>query len=175
MLELIRPDVRLYDSWLAAHREFVGAHQDGTGLLPSLEADDREAFEAWISDSLAQRDPRTVLEPGKVHCSYFWIAEADDYLGGISIRHRLNDYLFNYGGNIGYSVRPSRRRQGIATWALAEAVGKAREIGLSRVLVTCLESNEGSRRTIEANAGSYEDSRVPPEQTDAVRRYWIGT
>lgn len=153
MLELIRPDVRLYDSWLAAHREFVGAHQDGTGLLPSLEADDREAFEAWISDSLAQRDPRTVLEPGKVHCSYFWIAEADEYLGGISIRHR----------------------QGIATWALAEAVGKAREIGLSRVLVTCLESNEGSRRTIEANAGSYEDSRVPPEQTEAVRRYWIGT
>lgn len=175
MRTLIRPDGRLYDSWLAAHREFAGVHQDGTGLLPSVDAGDPAAFDAWLASILLQDDPAVAPTPGMVHCSYFWITEAAEYLGGVSIRHRLNDYLLNYGGNIGYSVRPSRRREGIASWALAEALGKAAELGLPRVLVTCLESNEGSRRTIEANRGVYEDSRTPPDAPEAVRRYWIET
>jgi predicted acetyltransferase len=82
-------------------------------------------------------------------------------------RHGLNDYLFEQGGHIGYSVRPSARRRGFAGDALRDALPIARELGISRVLITCDETNVGSRRTIEKNGGIYEDSRK------GKRRYWI--
>ena len=44
---------------------------------------------------------------------------------------------------------------------------RAKALGLDRVLVTCDEDNDGSRRTIERNGGVYEDSRK------GKRRYWI--
>lgn len=32
-------------------------------------------------------------------------------VGAINIRHKLNDYLLNYGGHIGDGVRPSERKK----------------------------------------------------------------
>ena len=73
-------------------------------------------------------------------------------------------------GHIGYSVRPSARRQGHATAALRRSLKVARErLGLERVLVTCAEDNPASRTVIEACGGTYEDSR------EHTRRYWITT
>ena len=107
--------------------------------------------------------------PGRVHCSYYWIVEdgQEEILGFLAIRHDLNDFLFNYGGHIGYSVRPSARRRGIATAALAESLRLAPALGIEDVLVTCVEDNKASRAVIEANEGRYEDSR------DGFRRYWF--
>jgi predicted acetyltransferase len=38
-------------------------------------------------------------------------------LGAIALRHELNDRLTQL-GHIGYDIRPSARRRGLATWAL---------------------------------------------------------
>lgn len=89
----------------------------------------------------------------------------------IQVRHRFNDYLAEYGGHIGYSVRPDERRKGYAKWMLAHVLPEARKIGLDRVLVTCDDDNEGSSRTIEANGGVFE--RKTELEGDILRRYWI--
>ena len=101
----------------------------------------------------------------------FWVVDdEDDYVGSLALRHELSPFLLREGGHIGYSIRPSARRRGHATAALRLALPVARrDLGLDRVLVTCLESNEGSRRAIEANGGAYEDSR------NGTRRYWVPT
>jgi predicted acetyltransferase len=52
---------------------------------------------------------------------------------------------------------------------LADALPKARDLGIGRVLLTCDEDNAGSRATIEKNGGVYEDTR------NGKRRYWIET
>jgi predicted acetyltransferase len=64
-------------------------------------------------------------------------------------------------------VRPSRRGEGHATRALKLALPRASALGIDRVLLTCDEDNEPSRRTIERNGGVYEDTR------NGKRRYWI--
>jgi predicted acetyltransferase len=50
---------------------------------------------------------------------------------------------------------------------LADALARARGLGIPRALLTCDENNAGSRATIEKNGGAYEDSR------NGKRRYWI--
>jgi len=67
----------------------------------------------------------------------------------------------------GRSVGTPRRGRGHASRALALALPRAAELGLERVLLTCDEDNEASRRTIEGNGGVYEDTRK------GKRRYWI--
>ncbi len=77
------------------------------------------------------------------------------------------------GGHIGYVIRPSKRRLGYGTVLLRLGLNKARERGLSRVLLTCGETNSASRKIIEANGGQFEDAVVVAGQTAKTLRYWI--
>jgi predicted acetyltransferase len=89
-------------------------------------------------------------------------------VGGIVLRHIADDEV----GQIGYGVRPSARRRGLASWALGEMLTEARAaLDVDRVLVPCLADNTASARTIERNGGVLETVR----DTDhgPVRRYWI--
>jgi predicted acetyltransferase len=169
MTELVLPDVRLRESWAEAVAEFEGGPMDGSGVWEL--ADGLDTSEAGAPAAIAHlrrcADHSVTLPDNRVHSTYFWIVEDDEFVGYLALRHDLTPWLLEEGGHIGYSVRPSRRRQGHARRALALALTEAKELGLDRVLLTCDEDNEGSRRTIEANGGAYEDSR------NGKRRYWI--
>ncbi|MFF5084834.1 GNAT family N-acetyltransferase [Actinoplanes sp. NPDC000266] len=172
MPELIAPTPRLHTSWLESRDEFGrGTHQDGAGLRPTDEVNTEAGFATWVQRLLTEEDPAVPAAEGWVHCSYRWVVEDGRYLGAIALRHTLNDQLLNYGGHIGYSVRPSARRRGLARWALSEMLGESRKLGLDRVLVTCDPANEPSARTIESNGGILEDIRTTEGKT--VKRYWI--
>ncbi|WP_327292913.1 GNAT family N-acetyltransferase [Streptomyces sp. NBC_01198] len=175
MPQLITPACALHASWLAALAEWPpGAHQDGTGLrlAPDGDLGSPEVFAIWVERLKRQSDTSLAVGEGRVHATHWWIVEGDRYLGAIDLRHYLNAYLLDLGGHIGYSVRPSARGRGLATWALAAVLPEARALGLDRVLLTCDDGNTGSARTIERNGGVLEDVRT----TDAglKRRYWIG-
>ena len=47
--------------------------------------------------------------------TYFTIRESDNkIIGMINFKHYLNEYLRNFGGHIGYVIRPTERRKGYA-------------------------------------------------------------
>ncbi|MET4096938.1 GNAT family N-acetyltransferase [Arthrobacter sp. UYCu712] len=171
MPRLIAPDVSYHSSWLEGSAEFDGVHRDGGGAEDwSLEElRDAQSFRRFVETLINDASPESPRKPGRVPCTYLWIVEGETFIGSLAIRHELNDYLLNEGGHIGYSVRPSARRRGHAATALADALHIARDLGISRVLVTCHEKNIGSRATIEKNGGIYEDSRK------GKRRYWLDT
>lgn len=167
-ISLERPDVRFHSSWKAAIEEFGGEHMDGSGYFAPVDHDlDVDTMAEVVVDRRAQELPDAPRPEGHVPCSFRWIADGDELVGFIAIRHDLNDFLREQGGHIGYSVRPSRRGEGIATEALRQAVDVARTLEIAPVLLTCDEDNAGSRRVIEVNGGVFEDSR------QGKRRYWI--
>jgi predicted acetyltransferase len=75
--------------------------------------------------------------------------------------------LRDYGGHIGYDVRPSARRRGHATAMLRQALPWCIELGIDPVLVTCDVDNVASRKVIENGGGMFEDQR------DGKLRYWV--
>ncbi|UKA56928.1 GNAT family N-acetyltransferase [Arthrobacter sp. FW306-2-2C-D06B] len=161
MPELIEPTERLRAAWLEAHAEWgPGVHEDGFGLLPTDEVDSAAGFAAWLG-RLGDHSGR---------CTYRWIIEGDRVLGGIALRHEFDEFV-QRAGHIGYGVRPSARRRGLASWALGQMVDEARLLGLDRVLLVCEAGNLASAATIERQGGireAYGDTTH-----GAAWRYWI--
>ena len=88
-------------------------------------------------------------------------------LGFLNLRLRLNNFLLEKGGHIGYSIRPSERGKGYAQEALRQGLQVAKEKNIKKALVTCSVNNPASRAVILANGGLIEDVR------NGVERYWI--
>ncbi|KRE16529.1 hypothetical protein ASE63_15010 [Bosea sp. Root381] len=65
-------------------------------------------------------------------------------------------------GHVGYSILPAFSGNGYATAALAAMLDEAREIGLSRIVITCDVENHASRRIIERNGGRFVESFSAP-------------
>ncbi len=169
--ELIAPTVRFHAEWLATHVEWgPGAHEDGFGLSPSDDVASPIGFTAWVRRLLDQSDPAKASAMGRVPCNYWWIVEDTQVLGGIALRHGLNETVEQL-GHIGFGIRPSARRRGLATWALGRVLDEARALDLDRVLLVCEENNAASAKTIQRLSGILEPVRET-EQGPA-RRYWI--
>lgn len=147
--------------------EAAGDSMDGTGGLAMA-----QSFGEWLTACRDNRSPDTV-RPGLVDATTFLAVEPEsgDLVGMIDVRHRLNDFLLNYGGNIGYSVRPGCRGRGYAKAMLAQALKFCRQRGMERVLVTCDKENPASARTILSNGGVLENE--VPEGESITQRYWI--
>ena len=107
--------------------------------------------------------------------SLFWFVEGEkEFLGSLHLRHELaNDYARLFAGHIRYGIRPSRRNEGLGTEMLIAAMTEARVLGLSRILLTCSETNIPSRRLIENCGGAFEKAVYGPNDTGLIRRYWI--
>ena len=93
-------------------------------------------FGAFVQELYYQKD-RANLKPGRVPASEFWLIDDDEFIGRLSLRHELNEYLLKIGGHIGYEIRPSKRRQGYGTAILRLGLEKARELDLHRVFSRC--------------------------------------
>ena len=168
-LELVRPTVRLHTSWLEAHDEWgPGFHEDGFGLLPTDEAESTLGFAAYVrrlSHESAQASGANTMS-----CVYRWVVENDRVLGGIALRYGPDDVVHRL-GNVGYGIRPSARRRGVATWALGRMIDQAQAVGLDRLLLVCEKDNAASAKTIEANGGLLDEEAG--SDGDGLRRYWI--
>jgi predicted acetyltransferase len=138
-------------------------------LLHGFDGDSTD-FKTYI-DVVKQYSEGQNLPTDKVKDTFF-IAEVEgEVVGRISIRHSLNDFLFNYGGHIGYMVRPAFRRRGYASEMLRQGLLLAKEFGIDAVLITCNDDNLGSIKVIEKHGGVLENK--VDEEGQLLRRYWI--
>lgn len=168
---LLRPTDEYAGQIIQYKQEFLeaGDSMDGCGPLPRL-----ENIEEYIQMCRDYEDPERVPEHLVPATQFLFVRKSDNRLiGMIQVRHRFNDYLEKYAGHIGYSVRPSERRKGYAKKMLKMTLPFCKDLGISRVLISCIDGNIGSEKTILANGGVYESTVCEPHKGRILKRFWI--
>ncbi|MBZ9623659.1 GNAT family N-acetyltransferase [Clostridium sp. FP2] len=166
-MRLLRPSIEYKQQVLEYKNEFMvkGDNLAGTSYLQKY-----DVYEEWmkfVSDNEKESTKHT-----EVTASVFLAIREEDnkLIGMINIRHTLNDYLFNYGGHIGYSVRKIERKKGYAKEMLKIALEECRKLGMKKVLLTCDADNIASVRTIKSCGGIFENEVSDNELL--TQRYW---
>ncbi len=168
MVELLRPNLQLAPSYFEFIEELrVQGERVWENMLPR-ENEDPEEFVARLNGEEVNPGPAWVTQT-----TYWGVLDGGKVVGRIILRHHLTDRLREFGGHIGYEVRPSSRRCGIAKDMLKKVLEteKAREIG--RLLVTCAPDNEASNKTIKANGGVLERAAYVAAWNRNTNYYWI--
>ena len=129
-----------------------------------------DSYEEWLR---IITNARTQGQPGQPeNCSTYFMFVGDILTGTIQVRHEISEGMLKFGGHIGYGIRPSARRQGYGGKMLALALARCRELGMTRVLITCDKGNIASAKTAMKNGGVLENELVAENGT-VVQRYWV--
>ncbi len=168
-VRLIEATVELKTEFLALVEEHIAAGDHKVWQYDQALDD----FTKYVQNRLNWKRGKNLPE-GWIPATTFWLVRDDSIiLGTSSLRHELTEHLRRLGGHIGYNIRPSQRRKGYGTLILKLTLEKVRELGLTRVLITCDDDNTASVKIIEKNGGVLEDKIVNEERSVPKRRYWI--
>ncbi|MGX7348821.1 GNAT family N-acetyltransferase [Dolosicoccus paucivorans] len=166
-----RPRQKHLKALEALKQEFI---QDGSSMDGSMNLKETEDIHQWLKEVKAMESKKTCPKNLVPHTLLLCIDKStNEIIGSIQVRHELNDFLSRFGGHIGYSVRPTQRQKGYATKMLEAIKPLCIDLGLEKVLITCLKSNEASRRVILNNGGVYESTIYDNNRQEDIERYWI--
>ncbi len=167
-IRLVRPTDEWKDKIWDYREEFLlnGETVHGSALLGEY-----NTFNEWYNDLVNNSREETVVEGWVPSTTLLGVDENGRIVGMIDIRHRLNDYLAQFGGHIGYSVRKNERRKGYASQMLIQALEVAKQLGINKVLLTCEKENAASAATIRKCGGILENEVY--DDGVLTQRYWI--
>lgn len=167
-MRLLRPSIEYKQQILEYKNEFIENGDDMAGTSYLREYDAIEEWMTFVWDNEKESTKQT-----EVTASVFLAIREEDnkLIGMINIRHTLNEYLYNYGGHIGYSIRKDERRKGYAKEMLRIALEECRKLEIDKVLLTCDSDNIASEKTIKSCGGIFENEVL--NDGGLIQRYWI--
>lgn len=168
-LKLVKPNIKYKDQIMNYKKEFIENNSSFDGCA-GLE--DCTTCEEWLDfdNRLSKK-----YEAGYVPSSTYLAVVNNKVVGMVDIRHYLTDHLKTYGGHIGYSVLPSKRRRGYAKEILRLALIKCKKMGINNVIITCLKDNIASAKTIKSQGGILENEMelIVNNKKEILQRYNI--
>lgn len=168
MLRLQFPNISHKNAYQELMQEWKQSDEFKNGHVSPWALFRGESFEEFLQIT---EDDLTENHRG-VPATLLFLMKWNKILGAIQIRHSINlPHLMEFGGHIGYGIRPSERRKWYATQMLELALIESQKLWIERVLLGCYDDNIGSIRTIEKNGGVFD--RYTEYEGKKSRRYWI--
>ena len=165
-MKFVKPAYEMKEQYLNFEREWVERNE---AIIPYSARLLDDSYEKWC-DRVEQYETRAPEGFVTAH-TFFMLDDWGKIIGAINIRHKLNDFLLNFGGHIGYGIVPSERGNGYAALMLSLALPVIKDLGISDVLFVCDKSNPASAKTIIRNGGVLENE--VEKDGKIVQRYWI--
>jgi predicted acetyltransferase len=168
-LSLVRPSEELGQQFIEMADEFRLAGE-AHYLDEDILSQGLSRYLEWLRNGeMAENLPRNL-----VPWTAFWAVSGTRLVGFSSLRHWLSPWMAEYGGHVGYRVRPNERRFGLGTHVLRLTLSKAFERGIDPALIVCTPENTAFVATIEKSGGIYDRET---EREDGVRlfRFWVPT
>ena len=169
-IKLIKPTAEYADDIMKYRQELMdfGDSMDGCGNLRQC-----SSAEEWIRGIEMLNHEETCPKDKVTSDTYIAVRLADNKIVGIiDFRHHIDHPVLGvWGGHIGYSVRPSERKQGYATEMLRQNLQNCKNHGLEKVMITCNSDNVPSEKIIITNGGEFEKEVSVDDKR--IKRYWI--
>lgn len=144
-IRLVKPTAGMERAAEEFKEEFFAAGErviNGSALLDKLE------YGEWLVH--AEKSSRGAAGEGWVRAdTFFAVDERNRIVGIIDFRHNLNNaFLAEFGGHVGYAVRPSERKKGYCTQMLNAIKAYASENGIGQLMLSCYKDNTASLKTM---------------------------
>ena len=168
---LVEPS-EIYAEQICEYRqEFLDANSSMDGCGPLRRCENPITY---IEECKKYTKKETVPNDFVVTTQFLYVRKSDmRIVGMIQVRHYFNDWLSEFGGHIGYAIRPTERRKGYAVSMLKAILPYCKELGLEKILISCIDGNIGSEKTILKNGGVYESTVCEPDRNRNLKRFWI--
>ena len=145
---------------------------------------DQMEYEQWLTHNINNRHESTVSIGWVTATTFFAVRKRDlKIVGMIDIRHNLgNEFLAQYGGHIGYSVRPGERKKGYATEILKMGIDYTKSLNIEKLMIACFSDNIPSIKTIIKCGGVLTEAKpyadgllvnIANSEEKLVNIYWI--
>lgn len=155
--------------------EFVFYNSDinGTGSLDKIL--EGYTFEQALDRCLNMENEDYAQKFGRCQSKTFLLIRENDnkIVGTINVRWNLTEEMKQFGGNIGYGIRPTERRKGYNKINLYLGLIEAQKLGLDKVMLDCDVNNLGSAKTMQALGGVLERTEVDPYDGLLTSVYWF--
>lgn len=155
--------------------EYVIFNSDinGTGSLDKIL--EGETFEQALERCLNMQYEEYAKKLGRCQSKTFLLIREFDnrIIGSINVRWNLTEEMKQFGGNIGYGIRPTERRKGYNKINLYLGLIEAQKLGLDKLMLDCDVNNLGSERTMQALGGILERTEVDPYDGLLTSVYWF--
>lgn len=170
-----KPSIERKDEIVEYINEFVEykSNINGSGSLDKIL--EGYTFEQALERCLSMENSEYAERVGRCTGKTFLLVRENDnkIVGTINIRWNLNEAMLQFGGHIGYGIRPTERRKGYNKINLYLGMIEAGRVGLDKVMLSCDVSNIGSDKTLKALGGKLERTEIDPSNGILTNVYWF--
>ncbi|MGN1358541.1 MAG: GNAT family N-acetyltransferase [Bacilli bacterium] len=169
------PSIKRKDEIIEYINEFVFYNSDinGAGSLDKIL--EGYTFEEALERCLNMQKEEYAKKIGRCQSKTFLLIRKNDnrLIGTINVRWNLTEEMKQFGGNIGYGIRPTERRKGYNKINLYLGLIEAKKLGLDEVMLDCDVDNLGSSKTMQALGGILERTEIDPYDGVLTSVYWF--
>ena len=173
MLKLIKPNKKYFSQYKDMMDEW---NMEGSRIAPwplHLKYHTEELFEEMLNRVQEVEEGNNLGEFASSTTYWLYDDGNNKLIGASNLRHYLTEEGLKLWGHIGYGIRPTERKKGLATKLLKLTMQEAKKMNIDKVLLGAYVGNIGSWKVIEKCGGPFEKIIIEDETGLPVKRYWI--